>query len=245
MSGVRHLGLALVLACGLMASGCTGDAKLPTFDEPVKGDRVDPSSFLAALRGSFRVGSTAAVRFEVRGDTVVSGGGSVRYGAEDIDAHLKLGDWKVDGGAIDIVTVGGTTYMRVPESRGLWVNVSEGGAGLPGADLAQDADPRRELKELESGLTEVRFSGTETVNGVRARRFQVIAESADGAVPAVTQYWFDRRDRVVRRQSELSDGGGATFTWAQWGKPVTIVRPKASRVVTLAELERARKDQLP
>ena len=236
--------LALLLVLGLLSSACS-DATSPTFDDPAKGDRVDPESFLDALRGSFEDGTTAAVRFEVRGDAGVSGSGSVRYFADDIDARLRLDDWKVDGAAIDILTVRGTTYMRVPESRGLWVNVSEGGAGLPGGDLARNADPRQALDDLETGLTEVRFSGTETVGGVRARRFQVIAESADGAVPAVTPYRFDGQDHLVRRQSELSDGARATFSWSQWGQPVRIARPKADRVVTFAQLERLREEQQP
>ena len=235
--------LALILALGLLTSAC-GDASLPTFDDPVKGDRVDQESFLEALRASFRSGSTARVSFEVRGGTGLSGTGSVRYTADAMDASLEIDDWQVDGAVIDIRTVGGTTYMRVPESRGLWVNVSERGTAVPGADLAEDADPRRALDDLRENLSEVRFSGTETVAGVRTRRFQVVTDPVKGAgAPAVTQYWFDARDRVVRRQSDLQQSGSATFIWSKWERPVSIVRPRRGTVVTLEQLEKLRKQQ--
>jgi len=250
--GAPAVVLAVVLAVALVATGCgSTDSGLPTFDDPVKGDRVDPASFLKALRTSFRSGSTAMVRFDVRGGAGLRGGGSVRYRADDMDASLRIDDWQVKGASIDIRTVEGTTYMRVPESRGLWVNLSEGGAGTPGADLAEDADPRRAIDDLRHSIDEIRFGGAETIGGVRARRFQVVTKptakqgsaSAGSGHPTVIQYWFDGDGRVVRRQTELAQTGSATFTWTKWGKPVTIVRPKSDAIVTLKQLERLRQRQ--
>lgn len=249
---MRRVTTVIVVAFCLLASACGGsDSGLPTFDDPVKGDRVAPESFLAALRASFRSGSTAVVSFDVRGGVGLRGGGAVRYTADDMDASLRIDDWQVEGAAIDIRTLGGTTYMRVPESRGLWVNLSEGGTGMPGADLAKDADPRQAINELRDAIDEVRFSGAETVDGARARRFQVVTQPAGtqksapaGADrPTVTHYWFDADGRVVRRQSELAQSGSATFTWTKWGSPVRIVRPKADTVITLKRLEQLRQQQ--
>ena len=232
-------------------SACVAeDSSLPTFDEPVKGDRVDPDSFLKALRSSFRTGSTAIVSFDVRGGIGLRGGGAVRYTADGMDASLRIDDWQVEGGSIDIRTVSGTTYMRVPESRGLWVNLSEGGTA-PEADLAAEADPRRAIDELRDTIDEVRFSGAETVNGVRSRRFQVVTRpeakqqsSSDSPErPTVTHYWFDRRGRVVRRQTELAEAGSATFTWTNWDQSVKIARPKPDTVITLKQLDQLRKRQ--
>lgn len=250
---MRRVTMVVVLTACLLASACgASDSSLPTFDEPVKGDRVDPDSFLDALRASFRSGSTAAVSFDVRGGAGLRGTGSVRYRADDVDASLRIDDWQVRGAAIDIRTVGGTTYMRVPESRGLWVNLSEGGSSLPGADLAVEADPRRSMDSLSENIIEVRFSGTETIGGQSARRFQVITKPTARPTPAsggadrptVTEYWFDRRGRVVRRQTELAQTGGATFAWTDWGKPVKIARPKAGSVITLKRLEQLRERQV-
>ncbi len=249
---VRRAVMAIVLAVGLLTSACGGtDSELPRFDDPVKGDRVELESFLSALRASFRRGSTAAVSFDVRGGAGLRGGGSVRYQSDDMDANLRIDDWQAEGASIEIRTVGGTTYMRVPESRGLWVNLSDGGAGTPGADLAEDADPRRAVGDLRDSVDEVRFGGTEAVDGVRARRFQVVTKpiatpgsgSVDPGHPTVTQYWFDRNGRVVRRQTELAQAGSVTFTWTNWGKPVKIVRPKSDTVITLKRLEQLRERQ--
>jgi hypothetical protein len=249
---MRRVTTVIVLNLALLGSACGGsDSNLPTFDEPVKGDRVDQESFLKALRSSFRSGSTAVVSFDVRGGAGLRGGGAVRYTADDMDASLRIDDWQVEGASIDVRTVGGTTYMRVPESRGLWVNLSEGGTRMPGADLAKEADPRQAIDELRDTIDEVRFSGTDTVDGVRTRRFQVVARPAAASEagaegsghPAVTHYWFDGQGRVVRRQTELAQTGSATFTWTKWGEPVTIVRPKADTVITLKRLEQLRQQQ--
>ena len=249
---VRRAAMAIVLTVGLLASACGGtDADLPTFDDPVKGDRVDLESFLSALRSSFRSGSTAEVSFEVRGGAGLRGGGAVRYRSDDMDASLRIDDWQVEGASIEIRTVGGTTYMRVPESRGLWVNLSEGGPDAPGADLAEEADPRRAIGDLRDSTDEVRFGGSETLGGVRTRRFQVVTRPTDNqgsgsegaGHPAVTQYWFDRNGRVVRRQIELAQAGSATFTWTNWGKPVKIARPKSETVIALKRLEQLRERQ--
>lgn len=242
--------MAIGLAAVLLVGACGGsDSALPTFDHPVQGDRVDPESFLGALRDSFRSGSTAAVSFDVRGGVGLRGRGWVRYTADDMDADLQVDDWQVEGATIEIRAVAGTTYMRVPESRGLWVNLSDGGAGTPGADLAKEADPRASIDDLRDTVEEVRFSGTETVGGVRARRFQVVAKPAASPSagsethPSVTQYWFDGDGRVVRRQTELAQTGSVTFTWTKWGKPVKVVRPKAGTVITLKRLEQLRQRQ--
>ena len=250
-SSPRRVAAAVALVVGLAAaSGCGGsDSALPTFDQPVKGDRVDPDSFLNALRDSFRAGSTAEVSLDVRGGIGLQGGGDVRYTADGMDASLRIDDWQAEGASIDIRTVRGATYMRVPESRGLWVSLD--GTGTPGADLAQEADPRQVIDDLRDTIDEVRFGGAERINGVVSRRFQVVTRptsekgaGSDGAgQPTVAQYWFDGDGRVVRRQTELAQGGSATFTWSDWGKPVRIVRPKADTVITVERLEQLRTEQ--
>ena len=231
------------LTFSLLASGCggSGDSGYPSFDEAVKGDQVDRDSFLTALRGSFRNGSTAVVSFDVRGGAGLRGAGSVRYTADGMESSLRIDDWQVEDATIEIRTVGGTTYMRVPESRGLWVNLSKAGPGMPGVDLAEDADPRRAIDDLRDTVEEIRFGGDETIGGVRARRFQVVTRAKGADHPTVTQYWFDGRSRVVRRHSELQQASSATFTWTRWGKPVEIVRPRPGSVITLERLEHLRR----
>jgi hypothetical protein len=140
--------------------------------------------------------------------------------------------------------------MRIPESRGLWVNLSRGGTA-PGTDLAAEADPRQAIKDLRGTIDEVRFGGVETIDGVRSRRFQVVTRPAAAQQagtdsperPTVTHYWFDQRGRVVRRQTELAEAGSATFAWTRWDQPVSIGRPKADTVITLERLEQLRQRQ--
>ena len=235
-----------------MLAGATGacsdsDQRLPRPADAERGEQVDTERFLEDLSASFSTGSTAAITFVVRGPVTLSGRGVVAYAKDRMDVDLQIDDWKVKGATVNLRTVVSTTYLRAPESRGVWVDVSSGKGEIPGAGIADDADPRNQLRELRKTIDEVRFTGDDRIAGVRSRRYQVVtvskAASASGSTNRrqVTDYWFDPRGRVVRRASDLDGSGEAVFTWAEWGKPVRIVAPPRRSVVTFERLEQLQK----
>lgn len=227
----------LVLAASGLAA-CSEDepaAEPPAITEAEKGEEVDADAFLGALSASFEDGAAARVAFVVQGPTRVRGRGVVRYAAEGMEVDVRISDWQTEGGWISLRTVGGSSYMKVPESRGLWVDIGAADAG-PADSLLADADPRQQLEVYRDQLDEVRFSAEETVAGVRARRYQ-LAVGAD-----VTEYWFDEAGRVVRRANEV-EGGRASFSWLDWEAEIAIEKPPTDRVITLQELERLRHPQ--
>jgi hypothetical protein len=136
--------------------------------------------------------------------------------------------------------------MRVPESRGLWVAISAEQLGLTDSVLA-DADPRRQIDGASGDITEVRFTGEDTLAGTAVRGYQVVAAADTSAAPqsspVVTEYWFDAGGRVVRRSVDLGASGSASFTWADWDQPVDIAPPPADETITVRELERMRRQQ--
>ncbi|KAA1426986.1 hypothetical protein [Nocardioides antri] len=243
-------GLALCAVLLPAVAACSDDEPSgpPALSEADRGEEVDVDAFLEALEQSFEDGSTATVTFDVRGRTTLKGRGVVRYAADGMDVDLRISDWQVEGAWVGLRAVGGATYMKIPESRGLWVDISAGEAELAGS-VMEDADPRNQLDELREGIVEVRFSGDDTVAGAPARRYQVVTEPGTGAgeegssVPTVTEYWFDEDDRVVRRTNDLGGTGRATFTWSDWGGQVAIAPPPGDTVITLAQLERLRRQQ--
>ena len=239
------LGLALCAAVLPAVAACSDDepAGVPDPGEAARGEEVDADAFVEALDKSFDDGSTATVRFDVRGRARIEGTGSVRYDEDGMDVDLVLGDWQVPGATVSLRAVDGATYMKVPESRGLWVDVTAEESLLPGA-VMEEADLRNHLEEIRAGISEVRFGGADSVDGEPARRYQVVTEPEAGAAagePTVTEYWFDADGRVVRRLTELGGSGRATFTWSAWDEPASITKPPEDRVVTLRELERLRR----
>lgn len=234
----------VILVASLGACGDAAD-ELPPPADAEKGQVVDTGQFLKALEKSFTAGSTASVAFVVRGPVTLRGRGVVKYAKKHMDVDLTLDDWKVEGGTINLRTVRNTTYMKAPESRGVWVDVSSGKGNVPGAGVADEADPRRQIRNLRKTIDEVRFTGDDAVGDTRTRRYQVVTRPKDASSSGrdVTDYWFDTSSRVVRRSSELSGGAEATFAWTDWGKPVRIVAPKKGSIITFDELEKLQKQQ--
>ncbi|MEZ0578032.1 hypothetical protein [Nocardioides sp. MH1] len=243
------LPVAALLLPGLTACSADDPAQAgpPRPQDAEKGEKVDVEAFLDELEGSFDDGATAHVTFAVSGQVKLHGRGSVEYGDDGMDVDLRLADWQPGGGTVDLRTVGDATYMRVPESRGLWVAIGADDLGLTDSVL-QDADPRAQLDGARDEITEVRYSGEDTLAGATVRRYQVVAKVAASAAPgasgpAVTDYWFDTDGRVVRRSVDLGASGSASFTWADWDTPVDIVAPPETRTITVRELEKLRRRQ--
>ena len=249
---VRALVAAPVVVVGVLAaaglSGCSDDGppspRLSAPEEAAKGERVDVDAFVDAIGGSFDAGASARIAFDVRGPTRLRGRGVVAYDEDGMDVDIRLSDWQVEGGWIDLRTIDGSAYMRVPESRGLWVDIGAEDAGLA-ESVIEEADPRGQLDLLREEISEVRYNGDDVVGDRPVRRYQVLVEgggdaSGAGGRPDVTEYWFDESGQVVRRANDLASGG-AEFTWLDWDAAVAIAPPPAGRVITLAELERLRR----
>ncbi len=241
---------AVLVASVLMVVGltaCSDDDSpegLPALEDAETGERVDVDDFVDAIEASFVDGASAQVAFDVQGPTRLRGRGVVEYDADGMNVDVRITDWQVEGGWINLRTVGSAAYMSVPESRGLWVDIGADDAGLADS-VMQEADPRSQIDLLREAITEVRYNGDDVVGGVPARRYQVQTESAADVTeaaggPDVTEFWFDESGRLLRRANDL-DAGGAQFTWVDWDVAVDIVPPPAARVITLKELERLRR----
>lgn len=251
----RPFARLVVIAILAAAGGCGhSEPRLPRPADAERGEQVDTDSFLNELNASFSTGSTADITFVVRGPVTLSGRGVVKYAKNRMDLDLQIDDWKVKGATVNLRTVNNTTYLKAPESRGVWVDVSSGKGEVPGAGIADEADPRNQLGELRKTIEEVRFTGDDRIAGTRTRRYQVVTVSKAGTSTAgpsdgpanrreVTDYWFDRRARVVRRASDLDGSGEAVFTWAAWGKPVRVVAPAKRSVITFERLEQLQRQQ--
>lgn len=191
------LPVAALLLPGLTACSADDPAQAgpPRPQDAEKGEKVDVEAFLDELEGSFDDGATAHVTFAVTGQVKLHGRGSVEYGDDGMDVDLRLADWQPGGGTVDLRTVGDATYMRVPESRGLWVAIGADDLGLTDSVL-QDADPRAQLDGARDEITEVRYSGEDTLAGATVRRYQVVAKVAASAAPGGER---PRGDRLLVR----------------------------------------------
>lgn len=234
--------LAGLLAASVVLAGCSSSPPGPA--APVDAERgalVDTSLFLKDLAASFATGSTAQVTFEVRGPLTARGKGVVAYEKNRMDADLALEDWKIKGATVKVRTYDNTTYLQTAESRGVWVDVSSGKGEVPGSMLAEEADPRNQIAALRKEIDEVRFSGNERLGRTATRRYQVVSTAK--AKREITDYWFDAKRRVVRRETDLDGTGEALFTWSAWDKPARIVAPPRRSVITFEKLQQLQQDQ--
>lgn len=247
--GRRALAASVLVVGGIAA--CSHEDEPTGLSRPedaTKGEEVDVDAFVEALRDSFDPGSAARVSFVVEGAGRVRGEGVVEYADTGMEIDVRISDWQVPGRWIHLRTVDGAAYMKVPESRGLWVDVGTASDGVA-ASVLEDADPRTQVELYRDEATEVRFSGEEMLAGRPTRSFQVTTEAAPAGdapdvttAPDVVQFWFDDAGRVVQRSTEV-DGGRARFSWLDWEAEVSISPPPADRVISLAELERLRRQQ--
>ncbi|WP_182376237.1 hypothetical protein [Nocardioides sp. WS12] len=248
---VMRIGVALAAAIVAVSglAGCGKDDPEPGLSAPEdagKGERVDIDAFVDLIEASFDQDASARVAFEVDGPSPLNGSGVVEYVDSGMNVDVKIADWQVKGGWIKLRTVGDTAYMSVPESGGLWVDIGAEDTDLAGT-VMQDADPRGQTDLLREAITEVRFSGEDTVGDVPTRRYQVVAEPKVSATEGsdgvdVTEFWFDEAGRIVRRSNDL-DTGGAQFTWLDWDAAVEIEPPPARQLITLDKLEQLRRQQ--
>lgn len=157
---------------------------------------------------------------------------------------------------LEVVQVGGVIYVKgIPGLPKPWIKVDPKGndafsKGMsPMTDLAESSDPRA----LVSTMRGVRgkYLGTEQVGGESTRHYlfripissygKVLSPATFKALrstvkrPIATDYWVGGDNLPRKWATSMVVSGKKTvseLTYSEWGKPVKIVAPPASQVVT-------------
>lgn len=177
---------------------------------------------------------------EERGETELRLVGGVLYGSAPADMVQKLGGrhWISYGPAAEFTTDSG---LRM-DVGGLRDQVGRNPAREAGL-LAGAQDVKRVGGEKADGADTTRYTGTATVDELRASLKDIEDKATrEGRERSLDQYkklgvdeltldvWVDADDRVKRLRTQGFGRKGAldlTFTFLDYGKPVTIPEPRA------------------
>jgi hypothetical protein len=151
------------------------------------------------------------------------------------------------GGRLEMILVKGTAYLSTSElPAGKFVKVDPDSDDPMAASLGEmlkEINPNTTFDAFDAGLQKVEFIKTERLDGRKVDRYAVTvnvtaAMKAQGKkVPAgapkslVYTIWMGSADHLMYKV--LFELGGATMTMtaSDWGKPVSITAPPASKIV--------------
>jgi hypothetical protein len=153
------------------------------------------------------------------------------------------------GGKAKMIVVKGKLYLStkdVPD--GKYVKIDPEDSSDPSAAglgaMLDELDPSKTFASFDNGLKSVKFVRTETLDGRKLDRYAVSVDTAAAlkatgkkmvaGLPKTLVYtiWMGSTDHLMYRIVFTIGGTGMTMTATDWGKPVTIKAPPASKVIT-------------
>lgn len=157
---------------------------------------------------SITEGKTAHVEMviEAQGQSMTSEG-DVDFTTDPMSMSLVMSGGPT--GSVEMIMVGGTMYMKAPDTQGKYLALDGEQAGS-----MFGFDPQQMLSELEG------FEGGDKVDDDHYR-YEVQGTTAD--------IYFEG-DRLSRMVTEGAGIGSVTITYSDWGKDVNIVAPPAAQV---------------
>ncbi len=160
------------------------------------------------IQSSIAEGKTAHVEMAIEAqEQSMTSEGDVDFTTDPMSMRLVMTG--STPGEVEILSVGGTVYIKAPDTGGKYMSLSADQAGS-----MLGFDPESMLSELEG------VAGGEKVDDDHYR-YQMEAGTTD-------VYFED--DRLSKLVTEGAGIGTVTMTYSDWGKDVEIVAPPAAEV---------------
>jgi len=218
-----------------------------TTSAPAKGAHLTSATFLPAMKSAMagKKSLRSTMKMTANGQT------STMTGVQTMGnppALSVLMEGPAFGGRGRIMVVDGIIYlsMKGQTPAGKYLKVDPKDSKDPMArqmsGLLQNLDPTKTFDAFDSGLSNVKFAGTETIDGTKADRYKVTVDMAKAlraqgqpmaaGIPKTVTYdiWMDKAN-LIRRVSFALMGTRMEMNTKDWGKPVTIEAPPASAIV--------------
>jgi hypothetical protein len=203
----------------------------------------DAAAFGAALVEAQREAGSARVSGTLgRGAKIT---GVMRFTEDDAAFDMTMSGAGLGRGEARAIVVDDVLYVQVPGAGRKFIELDPKDPDNPVAGQFTDIDPSRTFAVFEA-VTDLERLGTERVDGVRTTKYAVTVDteksleaqgedpSQAGSLPDQVTYtvWVDRAD-LVRRIVVGPEVGGVDLTFGEWGEPVHISAPPASRIQQL------------
>jgi LppX_LprAFG lipoprotein len=234
-------------ACG------TDDGKGEAGDEPTalqSGDAVTVAQFAALTKSSVDKATTAHMTMDMTmgrmGSIHAEGDLAYEDGAPSMQMTMEVPG---AGGQMDLVLVDSTMYLKMPGvSGGKYVEIDLSDTdSLPPelADMVDQMDPLKSVKEFGDAVDEVTFEGSDEVGGETLDHYLVSVdttkvdqlkqlESQGVDLPDTVEYdfWLDADGMLRQMTSDFTIMGkhmSVEVDMDQWGEDVSIEAPPASQ----------------
>ena len=150
-------------------------------------------------------------------------------------------------GAIEVRMVDGMLYMSMPpmtpEGKFLALDVNDPNSPFGNLGGVTQGDPMGTFKAFDEGLRDVKYLGSEDVDGEEMDHYVLTVDgkaaakaqgSPAGSVPDEITYdlWLDDDD-LMRRIQYTMTGGGVTISMSDWGEPVTVKAPAKADIMEM------------
>lgn len=210
---------------------------------PTPQGYADKASFVAALKKGAVTATTSHVEMTLKGAKAgenVSMEGDSRLDPKNPAMQVSM---DVAGATIDLILVNKKIYMKgIPGTdASKWMSFDESSAtGKQMASSLSMADPAKMYDDFDRAVTDVKYEGTETVDGEQLGKYTLKLDSAkvNGAagssttLPKTIDYhvWLDAQDHLRKLTFEIQ-GAMGEVVMSKYGEPVDIVAPAAKNVV--------------
>ncbi len=246
------VGVTLGLAgCGSAPSGAgyaRADSGGVAYAEEALGkDEIMSATYSAAMKAK-----TSHIVMSMSGKASLKAKGDVAYGAKLPKMSMTMRMAQLGKGKLTMRVVGGKVYLHIPAMipPGKFIAIDPTDRTSPlaksFAGTADQMDPLKSIKTMESAVRSADRVGKQTMGGVTVEHYKVTVDTSalvkqvgkaaaqQGSLPDTLTYdlWLDERHRLHRMSFKMA---GVSFeaTMSKWGKPVQVRRPASGDILTL------------
>jgi hypothetical protein len=195
---------------------------------------------------------TAHMAMTVTGKAALKANGDVAYGKAAPSMSMTMSMAQLGNRKIEMRYVGKVIYMQIPglTQPGKFVTIDPSDKNSPlakgFAGTADQMDPLKSIKAMESAVRSSERVGKQTMDGVTVEHYKLTVDTAalvkglsasqlaQAKVPKTITYdlWLDEQ-HLLRRTSFDMQGTHFEATMSKWGEPVKIVAPDRAQIMAM------------
>jgi hypothetical protein len=203
------------------------------------GERLTADNLVATMLAAMREKKTAHMSMEI--GSSISAAADLRYAgdATDMRMSMNMGSTKTT-----VILVDETVYMQ-QAAGSKYVKITKDTPGTGEMfDQLTGLSPTSSIAGMKGALKKVEYSGTDTVGGTRVSKYRVTTDTSamaktlgqsgamGGDLPKTMTYdLYVDADHLMRRIDMTVGDQTIKVLVSDWGKPVDIAAPPASRIL--------------
>ena len=224
------------------------ESEEPSEEPQEESGGYDAQELLAAMKAAVQENETAHLVMEMGGNgQSMNAEGDVSYVGDTTSMQLTMQSPEMGQGVIEVRMVDNVMYMSMPpmtpEGEFLKFDLDDPNSPLGSLGGVTQGDPLETFKAFDEGLRDVKYLGSEDVDGEEMDHYVLTVDgkaaakaqgAPAGSVPEEITYdlWLDDDDLMRRIQYTMA-GGGVTISMSDWGEPVTVKAPPKADIMEM------------